>query len=69
MQKMEELLSQSIEELQQAATDLSRDLFKLRTELAEEKKLEKPQLVGEKRRARARVLTAIKQKQLPRSNS
>lgn len=63
MQKMEELLAQSEEELQLAAKDLSRELFKLRTELAEEKKIEKPHLIGEKRRARARVLTALRQKQ------
>lgn len=64
MQKMEELLGQSEEELHLAASDLNRELFKLRGELAEEKKLSHPHLVGEKRKQRARILTALKQKQL-----
>ncbi len=64
MQKMEELLAQSEEELQLAASDLNRELFKLRGELAEEKKLSHPHLVGEKRKQRARVLTVLRQKQL-----
>ncbi|MDX8431099.1 MAG: 50S ribosomal protein L29 [Candidatus Algichlamydia australiensis] len=69
MQKMEELLAQSEEELVLAASDLSRELFKLRTELAEEKKLSQPHLVGAKRRERARVLTALQQKKAARSKS
>jgi large subunit ribosomal protein L29 len=53
---------QSVEELKIAYEDLSKQIFDLRNELSVNKKLEKPHLVKQKRRDRARVLTALKAK-------
>jgi large subunit ribosomal protein L29 len=58
-----ELKDQSIEELRATAVVLDREIFQLRNELAMQKKLEKPHLLKEKRKDKARVLTTITQKQ------
>ncbi len=43
--------------------DLDREIFNLRNELATQRKLEKPHLIKEKRKEKARLLTILTQKQ------
>ena len=52
----------SIQEMQAQVLDLEREVFQLRNELALQKKLEKPHLIKEKRRQKARILTLLTQK-------
>lgn len=61
--KKKELNDQSVNELTAAIGDLDRELFALRNELATQRKLEKPHLLKEKRRQKARILTLLTQKQ------
>ena len=58
-----EFKNQSVHELQAAAKDLGRELFLLRSELSVNRKLDKPHLLKQKRKDRARVLTFLTQKQ------
>jgi len=53
---------QSVEELKARCGELSRELFDLKSEGAKTRKMEKPHLVREKKRDRARVLTMLRQK-------
>ncbi|MCK4934758.1 MAG: 50S ribosomal protein L29 [Simkaniaceae bacterium] len=69
MLKFEEILNQSVEELNVQAKTLSRELFDLTNQLKVLRKLEKPHLLIEKRKDRARVLTALRHKQLQGANS
>ncbi len=50
---------QSIEELKIAYLDMSRDLFRMRSELKTTRKLEKPHRIKALKRDRARLLTAL----------
>lgn len=52
----------SIEELQVQYRDISKEIFDLNNELRMARKLEKPHLLREKKKNRARVLTALRQK-------
>lgn len=61
--KKKELKESSAKELSTALHDLDRELFELRTELATQRKLEKPHLIKEKRKQKARILTILTQKQ------
>lgn len=61
--KKQNLSDQSAQELLSAIGNLDRELFTLRTELATQRKLEKPHLLKEKRRQKARLLTILTQKQ------
>jgi large subunit ribosomal protein L29 len=61
--KKKELKDQSVVELKSQAHDLDREIFQLRNELAMQRKLEKPHQIKEKRRAKARILTILTQKQ------
>lgn len=61
--KEKDLKDQSVKELQLSAHNLDREIFNLRNELATQRKLEKPHLIREKRKERARVLTRLTQKQ------
>ncbi|MBM3183896.1 MAG: 50S ribosomal protein L29 [Chlamydiae bacterium] len=61
--KKKELKDESAHSLQAMATDLDREIFALRNELAWNRKLEKPHLLKEKRKQKARVLTALTLKQ------
>lgn len=54
---------QSIEELNTAYVDLSRDIFRLKNELKTAHKLEKPHKIRQMKKDRARVLTALRAKQ------
>lgn len=58
-----EVKDRSVNELTAAIGDLDRELFALRTELATQRKLEKPHLIKEKRKQKARILTILTQKQ------
>ncbi len=61
--KKEESKDKSVKELMGAVRDLDRELFGLRTELATQRKLEKPHLLKEKKKQKARILTILTQKQ------
>lgn len=62
MLKVSELVSQSIAELETQYEDLSRAVFDLTNELHVSRKLEKPHLLKDKKKDRARILTALRQK-------
>lgn len=62
MLKAKELKDQSVDELKALHRDLSKEIFELKNELSTARKLEKPHLVREKKRDRARVLTILRQK-------
>ena len=64
MLKAKDLINQSVEELEAQYEDLCKDIFELMNELKLARKLDKPHLLSEKRRDRARVLTVLKQKQV-----
>lgn len=61
MLKMEDLKNKGSEELVALYQGLSREIYGLRCELKVARKLEKPHLLHEKKKDRARVLTALQQ--------
>jgi large subunit ribosomal protein L29 len=62
MSRVQEFKDQSVEELKARAQDLSREIYDLNNELRISRKLEKPHLLREKKRDKARVLTVLNQK-------
>ncbi len=62
MDRMKEFKDQSVEELKALFHDLSKDIFELKNEISTTRKIDKPHLLGEKKRDRARVLTLLSQK-------
>ena len=64
MLKAKDLINQSVEELEAQYEDLSREIFELLNELKLARKLDKPHLLKEKKRDRARILTVLRQKQV-----
>jgi large subunit ribosomal protein L29 len=64
MLKVKELVNQPENELEAQYEQLSRDIFILQNELKMSKKLEKPHELSQKKKDRARVLTALNQKRL-----
>jgi large subunit ribosomal protein L29 len=62
MRKATELKDQSVDELRVIYQELSKDIFELKNEMRITRKMEKPHLVREKKRDRARVLTVLRQK-------
>ncbi len=62
MLKRQEIRDQTLEELEALHHDLSKEIYDLMNEFRQTKKLEKPHLIREKKRTRARVLTIIKEK-------
>jgi large subunit ribosomal protein L29 len=64
MLKAKDLINQSVEELEAQYEDLSREIFELLNELKLARKLDKPHLLKEKKRDRARVLTVLRQKKV-----
>ncbi len=62
MMKMKEIKDQNLDELKAVYRDLSKEIFELKTEFSITRKLEKPHLLREKKRDRARVMTVIQQK-------
>lgn len=61
--KKKELKDQSVKELTAHVHVLDREIYELRNELATQRKLEKPHLIKEKRKTKARILTILTQKQ------
>lgn len=61
--KKQEIENLSEKEMQAKVRDLDREIFALRNELATQRKIEKPHLIQEKRRQKARILTLLTQKQ------
>ena len=62
MLKAKDLIDKSIDELEATFQDLRHELFQLVNEFKSSKKLEKPHLLREKRREKARILTVLQQK-------
>lgn len=60
--KKKELKDQSVKELTAHLHVLDREIYQLRNELATQRKLEKPHLIKEKRKTKARILTILTQK-------
>lgn len=60
--KKKELKDQSVQELVAQTQVLDREIYELRNELATQRKLEKPHLIKEKRKTKARILTILTQK-------
>lgn len=63
MLKAKELKEQSVEELTALYGNLSKEIYGLKNELKTARKLEKPHLLREKKRNRARVMTVLRQKE------
>ena len=64
MSKASAYRDQSIEELEAKETELLKELFELKCQLSLEKKIEKPHLLREHRRERARILTILSEKKV-----
>lgn len=62
MSKKTDIKQQNVDELQALYHDLSREIFSMKNELRMTRKLEKPHLLKEKKKERARVLTFLNQK-------
>ena len=62
MHKASDLREKSVEELEGCFIDVCKDLFELRNELRVSRKLEKPHLLKEKKKERARILTVLREK-------
>ncbi len=63
MLKAKDLKEQSAEELKMLCGNLSKEIYGLKNELRTARKLEKPHLLREKKRSRARVMTVLRQKE------
>ncbi len=59
---VEKIRDQSTEELEVAYLEASRELFGLRNELSANKKLDKPHLLTDAKKRRARILTVINER-------
>lgn len=67
MTKASNLRDSAVEELEAALQDLNKELFGLVNEMKRTKKLEKPHLIRQKKKEKARLLTIIHEKQLASS--
>lgn len=63
MTKIKEMRALTVEELQEQQKTLAKEIYQMNCELKLSRKLEKPHFVREKKRARARLLTLIREKQ------
>ena len=63
MNRMTELRDQSQEELKAQYGELSKDIYNLKNEISMTKKLDKPHLLREKKKKRARILTTLREKE------
>jgi len=63
MTKASNLRDMAIPELELAVDDLNKELFALVNEKKRAKKVEKPHLIKEKKKEKARMLTIISEKQ------
>jgi large subunit ribosomal protein L29 len=62
MLEAKELQKQTLDELKAVYRDLSKEIYEMNTEFSIARKLEKPHLLREKKRDRARVLTVLNHK-------
>lgn len=62
MLKMNDLSAKTHEELLEESQKLDKEIFALRNELRINRKLEQPHLLKDKKKDKARVLTALNQK-------
>lgn len=62
MLQAKELLNKSRDELEELSNQLAKDIYELVNEFSLTRKVEKPHLIREKKRERARVLTVLNQK-------
>ena len=62
MLKMEDLKNKETDDLIALYQDLSKEIYGFKCELKSSRKLEKPHLLHEKKKDRARVLTMLQQK-------
>lgn len=62
MQEASKLRDQSAEELKALSLDLSKEIYRLKNEIRTTKKVEKPHLLKQLKRDRARVLTVLSEK-------
>ncbi|GAB4185969.1 MAG: hypothetical protein Tsb0015_03390 [Simkaniaceae bacterium] len=63
MRKAEEFRNMSMEDLHAELEDAAKELFLMRNEIGTTRKIEKPHLMKQKKKERARILTIIKEKQ------
>jgi len=63
MSKKMELKDQSVEELKALQEELLKEIYTLKNEISTTRKIEKPHLLREKKRDRARVLTLLFEKE------
>jgi large subunit ribosomal protein L29 len=68
MNKNKELLEKPDDQLLFMVTDLEREIFELRNELAVTRKLEKPHLLKEKKKLKAQILTKLSQRKKEKEN-
>jgi large subunit ribosomal protein L29 len=59
MLNVEDLKKQKSDELKAVYNDLSKEIYQMKTEYSIARKVEKPHLLREKKKDRARVLTAL----------
>lgn len=63
--KMQEIRERPDEELKIMLLDLDKEIFRVRNELSYSKKAEKPHLLKENRRKKARILTEMTERAAP----
>lgn len=66
MLQAKDLRQEAVEELQAMAEEIEREIFEIRNELKMNRKIEKPHLLKEKRKDRARILTIMTEKKRER---
>jgi large subunit ribosomal protein L29 len=64
MKKASEFQDLAFEELQAQLKEARAELFEMRNQIGATKKVEKPHLIGQKRKEIARMLTVMRQKQV-----
>jgi len=68
MNKKNNLRDKSTQELEVLLDELNKQLFSLRNENSVQRKLEKPHLMKETKREKARVLTLLREEELLKSS-
>ncbi|MFI5333993.1 MAG: 50S ribosomal protein L29 [Chlamydiales bacterium] len=63
MLQVKELREKNVTELREQERELAKEVYEMYCELSLSRKLEKPHLVREKKRDRAKLLTVLREKQ------
>ena len=63
MRKAKELRDMSVDELEAGLLDTKKELFELKNEFKQTKKIEKPHLLSARKKDIARILTILREKQ------